>query len=146
MSAFVASPAPQVASATAVKAASQHTRPDNKLARVRTHRCEIRLTAAEHRELWSRTGGQELSTWLRALALAQPVNARRGRSRRHYQPPVRAEGSYAQQLQARALMSLAQNLGDLRNQLTSGESREEAAALLTQVRRQWEALYAHRDL
>lgn len=116
------------------------------MAGVRTLRCEIRLTAAEHRELWRRSGGQELSTWLRTLALGQPVTAKRGRARRHYQPAVRAEGSYAQQWQARALMSLAQNLGDLRDQLKSGQSREEAAALLAQVRRQWEALYAHRDL
>jgi len=145
MSGFVASPSPHVASAIAAKAASQHTCPDTKLSGVRTRRCEIRLSCAEQRELSRRCPpGQDLSSWLRALALGQPLVSGRAPHRRR--PVVRPSGSLAAQQQARALMSLAQMLGGLVDRLPLGSMREEAAALLAQVRRQWEGLHAHRDL
>lgn len=144
MNARAPSSMPAGLSCGGANAASQHTRPDKKVAGVRTHRCEIRLTATEHRDLWRRAAGQELSSWLRALALDQPLVARRVPHRRR--PMVRPSGSLAAQQQARALMSLAQMLGGLVDRLPLGSIREEAAALLAQVRRQWEGLHAHRDL
>ena len=127
------------------EAPSQHTRPDKKATPVRTHRCEIRLTSAEHRDLWRRTGGQGLSTWLRALALGQPLNAGRVPHRRR--PVVRPQGSLAAQQQARALLSLAQMLGGLVDRLRPGSPRDQVTALLNRVRKEWEGLqHAHRDV
>lgn len=120
-------------------AASQHTRPDNKVTGVRTRRCEIRLTPAERRELDRRCPtGQDLSTWLRSLGLGQPPPAQRGSRRRR--SVSRPAGSLAQQQQARAMMSLAQSLGGLVDRMRPGAPRDQVAKLIEYVRRKWEGL------
>lgn len=121
------------------KAAPQHTRPDRKLPGVRTGRVEIRLSAAERRELERRCPPeQDLSSWLRNLGLGQPMLPRSAsRRRRVVNRPI---GSLAQQQQSRALMSLAQSLGGLVDRMRPGAPRDQVAQLIAYVRRKWEAL------
>ena len=145
MNTVTPSPVPAGLDSRGANEAPQHTRPDTKVTGVRTHRCEIRLTAAERRSLLERAAGQGISTWLRALALGQPLPIGRAPHRRR--TVGRPSGSFAAQQQARALLSLAQVLGGLVDRLRPGSPRDQVADLLNRVRKEWEGHHNdHRDL